>query len=138
MNEASLLILRLYFGGMMAFSHGWPKLMGYSTQAATFPDPLGVGNEVSAALAIFGELICGVLVAVGLFTRFATIPLIITMAVAALIIHANDPFYKQEFPLTYLAAYVVIFMSGSGKYSLQQMFGITSNSRWKIISFLMK
>ena len=138
MNQMGLLVLRVYFGGMMLASHGWPKLMSFSEKAAMFPDPLGVGNELSLVLAIFAEVVCAALIILGLFTRFATIPLIITMVVAAFVIHANDPFFKQEFPLTFMAGYVAIFLSGSGDYSLQKMLGLTSNSRWKLVSFLMK
>ena len=50
MNQISLLVLRLYFGGMMLFAHGWPKLMSFSQKAAVFPDPLGVGSELSLVL----------------------------------------------------------------------------------------
>ncbi len=138
MSQLGLLILRGYFGGMMLISHGWPKMMSFSEKSAIFPDPLGVGSELSLVLAIFAEVICAGLVVVGLFTRFATIPLMITMAVAAFIIHANDPFFKQEFPLTFMAGYLAIFLSGSGDYSLQKILGLTSNSRWKFVSFLMK
>lgn len=138
MNQLSLLVLRLYFGGMMLAAHGWPKLMSFSEKSAVFPDPLGVGSQLSLSLAIFSEVVCAGLVVVGLFSRFASINLIITMFVAAFIVHANDPFPKQEFPMTYMMGYVAIFLAGSGDYSLQKMMGITSNSRWKIVSFMMK
>lgn len=138
MNQLGLLVLRFYFGGMMLVAHGWPKVMSFSEKSASFPDPLGLGSEASMVLAIVAEVICAGLIVVGLFTRFAAIPLIITMAVAAFIIHANDPFFKQEFPMTYLAGYVAIFLAGSGNYSLQKMLGLTSTSRWAFVSFLMK
>jgi putative oxidoreductase len=48
----------------------------------------------------------------------AVIPLIVTMLVAVFHIHASDPFTKQELGLFYLAGYVILFFTGSGKYSI--------------------
>ena len=138
MNQLSLLFLRVYMGGMMLFVHGWPKMMNFSQYSEQFFDFMGLGAEVSLSLAIFAEVICAGLVAVGLFTRFATVPLMITMLVAAFIVHGNDPFSKQEFALMYFAGYFAIFLSGSGKYSIQNLLGLTSNSRWSSVSFFFK
>jgi putative oxidoreductase len=40
------------------------------------------------------------------------------MAVAALIVHAGDPFKQKELALMYLVLYIVLFFIGSGKYSI--------------------
>lgn len=40
-------------------------------------------------LARFGEFVCGLLVALGLFTRAATLPLAFTMLIAAFHAHAG-------------------------------------------------
>lgn len=119
-NIASLL-MRLTFGGVMLFAHGLPKLQGYSSMMNSFPDPLGIGNSLSLGLAIFAELGCALLVTVGLFTRFAIIPLIITMFVAVFIIHANDPWGKMELGFIYMMAYIIIFFLDSGKFSLDRI-----------------
>lgn len=82
------------------------------------PTPIGIGELPSLFLTIFAELVCGVLVALGLFTRAALIPLIITMAVAVFIVHADDPFSKQEFGLLFLVPYVALLLKGPGTWSL--------------------
>ncbi len=112
------LLLRLAFGGLLAMNHGWSKFASYSEKAADWADPIGVGGPTSLTLAIFGELVCGLLVAVGLFTRLATIPTIITMLVIVFIVHWNDPFADKEHGLLYLFAYATIFFLGAGRYSL--------------------
>ncbi|MCB0581200.1 MAG: DoxX family membrane protein, partial [Phaeodactylibacter sp.] len=43
---------------------------------------MGLGPEISLALATFAEVGCALLVILGLFTRWATAPLAITMMVA--------------------------------------------------------
>lgn len=112
------LLLRIVFGGFMVFSHGWGKMMKLFTGDPTqFADPLGLGAPTSLGLTVFSEVFCGVLILVGLFTRMATIPLIITMLVAAFIVHGGDPFGDREMAFIYLLGYVAIYLLGPGKYS---------------------
>ena len=90
-----LLLLRLGFGGMM-LTHGIPKLMKLVQGNMEFGDPLGIGSTLSLILVVIGEAICPLLIIIGYRTRLATIPTIITMAVAAFIVHAGDPFGTKE------------------------------------------
>ena len=63
-------------------------------------------------------LAVGIVLILGIGTRIATIPLIVTMAVAAIIVHAPDGLERQELPFMYLLSYVLLFYTGAGKYSL--------------------
>lgn len=116
--DTGLLILRIGIACFM-LTHGWPKLMklleGGEIQ---FLDPFGLGATPSFILAIFAEVVCSVLILFGLATRWATIPLIITMLVAIFVAHATDGFQKQELPAHYVLVYVFLLLSGPGKYSL--------------------
>jgi putative oxidoreductase len=85
-----------------------------------FGDPIGLGPGISLGLAVLAEFACAILVGIGLFTRWATIPLIITMSVAAFVVHAQDPFGYQEKALLYLLIYISILIFGPGKYSIDQ------------------
>lgn len=118
LTSIGLLVLRASFGLMMLFSHGLGKLTGFAENSDKFPDPLGVGNSLSMGLAIFAEFGCSILIILGLATRFAAIPLIVTMAVAVLVIHADDPWNKKEFALLYLAPFLTLVFTGAGRYSL--------------------
>lgn len=116
-----LLIIRLSIATLMIF-HGLPKLnkllAGGEIQ---FPDPLGVGTSVSLGLAIFAEIICSLLISIGLATRLALIPLIITMFVAIFVVHAADPIDVKEMAILYLLFYLLLFITGSGKFSVDQL-----------------
>ena len=122
-TDLGLLLLRLASGGFMAYSHGWGKLQKLLSGDMGFADPIGIGEELSFVLTVFAEFLCGILVALGLFTRAALIPLMITMAVAVFIVHADDPFSKQEFGLLFLVPYVTLFLAGPGKFSLDKQLG---------------
>ncbi|MBB1284090.1 DoxX family protein [Flavisolibacter sp. BT320] len=117
----ALLFVRVTFGIMM-LTHGLPKMeMLLAGNRSQFPPVLGFSPELSLALAVFAEVICAALVIVGLGTKLAVIPLIITMAVAVLLIHAADPFAQKEMAALYLAIFTGLLFTGSGKYSLDYL-----------------
>ena len=115
--NVSLLIMRIGIALLM-FTHGIPKIAKFSETPVQFMDILGLGATVSLCLAIFGEVVCSIFVMLGLGTRLAVIPPLITMLVAVFHVHIADPFVKQEMGLHYILTYVVLFIMGSGRYSL--------------------
>lgn len=124
-----LLLLRVLVAVFM-FTHGFPKF--YKLMAGgeiQFRDVLGMGPAVSLSLAVFAEVICSTFVLVGLGTRLATVPLIITMLTAAFVAHADDPFGKKELPLLYLFIYITVLILGSGKYSIDFLLSVKPNSK---------
>lgn len=124
LNSCSLsvvaLILRLMVGGSM-LSHGIPKILAFETLSVNFPDPLGIGSLISLMLAIGAEVGCSVLLIFGIFTRIALIPLLFTMLMAFVVIHATDPFAVKELAMTYLIIYITIFTLGAGRLSLDRL-----------------
>ena len=118
-----LLWLRVTIGLTMALAHGWGKLVNFGEIAGKFADPIGLGPELSLGLAVFAEFFCAFGVVFGLLTRAATIPLIITMLVAAFVVHADDPFQKQEFALLYFFPLVMLLITGPGRMSLDRIIG---------------
>jgi len=122
LESFGLLILRAAFGCYMLV-HGIPKLMGFNKMAAQFPDPLGLGSQLSLIGAITAEVGCSILLILGLGTRLAAIPLAFTMLVALLFIHAADPWQTKELAAVYLTVYVTLILTGGGKYSLDGWIG---------------
>ena len=115
--DLGLLILRIFAGGAMA-THGWAKFQKVLGGNLEFGDPIGIGAEASLYLAIFAELVCAILVIIGLATRFAVVPLVITMIVAMFLVHAADPFNIKELAFLYLGIFVSLFFTGPGKLSV--------------------
>ena len=124
LSDLSLLLLRVTFGGLMLINHGIGKFQKFfSDDPIKFGDPIGIGMEASLGLAVFAEVLCAAMVVLGLFTRLAVIPLIITMLVAAFIVHISDPFKKMEMALLYLIPYLVLLFNGAGGFSLDALMG---------------
>ena len=127
--DIGLLIFRIGISGLM-LTHGVPKLLKFfGSEEIVFGDPLGLGQVTTFSLAVFAEFVCAVLVLIGLGTRLAVIPIMITMAVAALIVHASDGFGRQELPLLYLFGFLLLFFTGSGKYSLDHYFLLSKKKK---------
>ncbi|NNK61318.1 MAG: DoxX family protein [Flavobacteriaceae bacterium] len=118
-KDVGLAILRIGTSAMM-LSHGLPKVERIFAETIEFSDPLGVGASTSLTLALIGEVIAPLFILVGFRTRLAAIPALMTMLVAAFVVHSSDPFATKEKALLYALAFLVILIAGPGKYALEK------------------
>lgn len=117
----ALLLLRVAAGAFM-LTHGMGKFSNLvGDEPISFADPIGIGEPASLVLAVFAEVLCSILLIFGIATRFAAIPLLITMLVAVFIIHANDEFGRKELALLYAFIYLSIAIAGAGKFSVDYL-----------------
>jgi putative oxidoreductase len=117
LRNIALAALRIGIAALM-LRHGIPKLLEFGARSATFPDPLGVGHTTSLVLAIFGEVVCSLLLIPGVLVRLSAIPFATTMAVAFLVVHADDPLGDKELALLYLFVGLVVLVGGGGRFSV--------------------
>ncbi|MCB0763860.1 MAG: DoxX family protein [Flavobacteriales bacterium] len=120
-EDLGQLILRVSAGGTMFWHHGWPKLMSFSERADSFADPFGIGPTLSLVLILLAEVVCSALVVLGLWTRMATVPLIIGMAVIVFMVKGDAPFGESELALVYLFAFTTLLFTGSGRFSVDRI-----------------
>lgn len=117
----SLLILavRIFFG-VLFFVHGLDKMINFSALSETFPSVLGLGSYMSLMLSVFCEFCCSLFLIAGLLERIILLPMIISMGVAFFDIHdAMMP--EGELSLIYLVIFIILFVTGPGRYSLDYM-----------------
>jgi putative oxidoreductase len=110
--------------GLLFVSTGWGKVHDLPKVNHYF-DTLGIPQPAfTAGLVGFSELICGALLVLGLFTRFATIPLAITMVVAICTARRGDVHGLFDLvgldELIYLVVLVMIAITGPGALSLDR------------------
>lgn len=119
--DIALFLVRLFVGFAM-LTHGFPKLQQLiGGKTADFYDFLGMGTTVSLILAVFAEFVCSIFIILGLFTRIAAGFLLITMFIAAFMVHGADPFADREMSLLYATIYLLIVAIGAGKISVDYM-----------------
>lgn len=125
MSWVGPLLVRLSLAAVFIPS-GWGKLHDLAKVTSFFAE-LGIPMPgVNAAVASTTELLGGVLIAFGLFTRLASLPLAFTMLIAivtakrAEIDGVASLFAFNEF--TYLACLVWLAVAGAGAFSLDRLF----------------
>ena len=114
-----LLILRIGFS-LGLITHGYGKFLKVINANFKFIDPIGIGVTPSLILASFGEFIAPIFIIVGWKTRLFSIFPAFTMLVAFTIAHDGDPFSRKEKSLMYLIAFISIYFTGPGKYSVDK------------------
>ena len=124
-RDTGLLILRLVFGLVLLYGHGFEKMsVILSGKEIQFMDPIGIGADTSYHLAAFAEGVCAILLILGLFSRIATLILSINFLVI-FIFHAfivGDGFSVLELRFLYLFAFIGLTLIGPGRFSLDFLF----------------
>jgi putative oxidoreductase len=127
-NSLGLLVLRLVLGWIF-FYHGAQKLFGafggmgmngFTPFIASQHLPL-LPAAAWAWMAACGEFFGGVFVFLGLLTRLAAIPIIVTMLVAITTVTGQKGFAGYEFNLALIAMSVTLILSGAGLISLDAL-----------------
>jgi putative oxidoreductase len=117
-----LTLLRGFAGIGMAFGHGIGKL----PVSDKFVEGVGkIGFPMPAFFAwaaALSEFACGILLALGLFTRLSSFFIGFTMLVGVLGVHLYDPFEKQEKAFLYLFIALLFLFKGANDWSLDSIF----------------
>jgi putative oxidoreductase len=121
------LAIRVIFGFILCYYYGLDQIKNFSHLQNVFPDPLHIGHRISFILALFAELICSLLLALGFLTRFAALVLVIYFVVAEFLVHKghvammNGVLHEQAW--LYLGAFIAILMVGPGRISVDGAMG---------------
>src|SRR5882724_9389946 len=123
-----LLIIRLYWGWQFALT-GWGKLSHLEKTTAYFASLSLPAPKLNAIAAGSAECIGGALLALGLFSRFAS-PVLITLMVLAyvtadrealLAITSDGDKFTGAQPFLFLFAALIVFAFGPGKLSFDAL-----------------
>lgn len=113
-----LLLVRVITGGFLAF-HGWEifdgEVMNGYLEWDQFKGTSGGRSLVYAGK--FAELLAGVLLTVGLFTRLAAIIAMGTLAYIAFFIGHGKVWYEDQHPFLFVLLAFVFLISGGGRWS---------------------
>ena len=116
--EPYLLALLRIMTGLLFLEHGTAKLFGFPVFPEGMPHPLPTLILASAVI----ELVCGLLVTVGLFTRLAAFIAAGEMAVAYFMVHFPKGFWPivnmGEGAILYCFIFLFLAAAGAGAWSI--------------------
>ena len=116
----SLLMFRVIIS-IALMTHGYGKLLRLIDGNIWGRTHFIFNEEISMALVVFGEFFAPLFVVIGLGTRIFAIPIIYTFCVIVFDVHWEDSFGKMEKGLMFLVSYVLIFLVGPGKISVDNL-----------------
>ncbi len=129
--EFAPLVVRAIVGVIMA-AHGLQKLLGGPANFGGILGQLGVPAPTLMAFVVtFVELVGGILLVVGLFSRLAALLLTINLVVAILLVKVGVGFLSPqsggvgaELDLALIAGFLAVLFAGPGRISLDRALGI--------------
>jgi len=121
-EDFALLVLRLFMGGTF-LAYAIKKVQNFETYTTLFADKLDLPFPLlNLYLVTAIEGIGGIMLILGVLSRFISIPLIITMLAAMFLININNGFAASKFGveinLAYIAILLIVYAFGSGKFSI--------------------
>lgn len=116
----ALLILRVGMAVLLC-AHGYDKLVHFMAYKKDFMNFMGLGNTATLALVVFSEFFCSILVAIGLFTRVAVIPILIGLFVALIKAHNAQVFGDGEHATLFIVGFIAVLLVGPGRISVDGM-----------------
>lgn len=136
------LLFRFYIGFTIAVGAGWPKMNELAAPdwfvkqvgeiGFTFPSP-----AFWAATAAWGEFVGGLCIALGFFTRFSALQLAFQFFVVSFIWYKEPaPMIGMYYQQLLFWGFVLIAVSGAGKFSVDHWITNRSTSKAKLKKFV--
>jgi putative oxidoreductase len=115
--NGGLLFLRLTSAALLCYVHGLPKVIHYADELTRIENPFGLGPAFSLWFAIFAEVVCPLLIALGVLTRLACLPIIAVLLVALFAVHPDWTIAEGQFAWLLLIVFTTLALTGSGRWA---------------------
>ncbi|WP_447784473.1 DoxX family protein [Pseudomonas germanica] len=117
-RDIGLLFLRVSGGLFLLWVHGLPKLLDFTAQLQLIEDPFHLGSHLTLILAIFAEVLCPLLIVVGLLARLACVPILFVLLVALLVVHPQWSVAEGQFGWLLLILFSTVLIAGPGRLAI--------------------
>lgn len=129
-KSAGLALVRILTGGFMAYHGG--ELFDAATMKGYFEWEAFKGFSSPATMVYMGkgmELVMGILLLLGLFTRVAALGIAITMSYITFFVGNGQIWYSDQHPFLFVLLAVLFFCCGPGALSLDAILFSKTKSR---------
>lgn len=127
-TQAGLAVLRIWTGATLFLRHGLEKQPAHWAQfMAHFPNPVGIGPHASFFIAFLSDFVCGILLIIGLGTRWAAAFCFANIFVAWAAVHhfaflSKGPGSDHgEVIVLYLGALLTLVIAGPGAACIDRL-----------------
>ena len=121
-RDNGLALIRIIVGGFLIY-HGW-EMFDATAMDEYFKWDMFKDSAV-AKFFVFGgkvaELLSGILLVLGLFTRIACIILICTLGYIAFFVGHGKIWYEDQYPFLFVVIGFIFFFTGPGSFSLDSV-----------------
>ena len=110
--------ISMFYHGYLKYVSGEQGLYKVGAMLSTLGVPSGF-EVILGTIASYAEMVGGILIIIGLFTRIGSIFIIGTLAVAT-ILNLNGNFFSWDYPSQMGFGAIMLFFAGAGRYSLDK------------------
>lgn len=110
--------ISMFYHGYLKYVSGEQGLYKVGAMLSTLGMPSGF-EVILGTIASYAEMVGGILIIIGLFTRIGTLFVVGTLAVAT-ILNLNGNFFSWDYPSQMAFGAIMLFFAGAGRYSLDK------------------
>ena len=110
--------ISMFYHGYLKYVSGEQGLYKVGAMLSTLGMPSGF-EVILGTIASYAEMVGGILLIIGLFTRIGTLLVVGTLAVAT-ILNLNGNFFSWDYPSQMAFGAIMLFFAGAGRYSLDK------------------
>lgn len=121
-QTTGLALIRLIVGFFMTY-HGY-EIISEEKMTNYFQWDMFKNSSAAQTMVYVGkaaELVCGILLFLGLFTTVACVILIIVMSYVTFFVGHGKVWYEDQHPFLFVLLAFVFFFTGSGNFSLDKL-----------------
>jgi putative oxidoreductase len=121
-QDIGLLFLRSSGALFLLGVHGLPKLLDYQAQLASIEAPFHLGAQLTLCLSIFAEVVCPLMILIGVLARLACLPILFLLLVALVAVHPEWTVQEGQFGWLLLIIFTSVLIAGPGRLALNSRF----------------
>ena len=110
--------ISMFYHGYLKYVSGEQGLYKVGAMLSTLGVPSGF-EVILGTIASYAEMVGGILIIIGLFTRIGSLLIIGTLTVAT-ILNLNGNFFSWDYPSQMGFGAIMLFFAGAGRYSLDK------------------
>ena len=127
--SVGLLFLRLIGGALLISGRAWTWQTMIDSNRVLESTGWVLGGEIGWFLTLFSECLCTLMVMLGIFTKFTSVPPAVAMVVAGLALPGGTAWSTRELYFLFALPFFVLSFTGPGDYSVDSRIAVLSGNR---------